>query len=254
MSNEKDWLDELYAEGADDLPPAALDEKIRATARQPVAHPWYRSPARLGVLATAASLVIAASVIYFDAAPVDLETPTRESTQATFDDGAASPKREIDAPREGQALPGAAKARAPTAAPSGRQASGAAPPNQPLQRQLATPAADTPQATDQTYQTPAVTEPTERLMEEQVDEQRSESTAVGAERLATRADAVALQSNQGVDPAEMLAQRCGALPGSTETREIVADESGYLVVVTLGGDVRRWRCVDGAWLELTSEQ
>ena len=65
MSNERDWLDGLYAEGSDEQPPAELDTRIKAAARRRIRHPWYLSPGRLTTLATAASLVIAASVIYF---------------------------------------------------------------------------------------------------------------------------------------------------------------------------------------------
>ena len=55
-------------------------------------------------------------------------------------------------------------------------------------------------------------------------------------------------------PADMLAARCGPLPGSEETREISEDEFGWLVTVRIGADVQTWRCIDGAWIETTSEQ
>ena len=47
---------------------------------------------------------------------------------------------------------------------------------------------------------------------------------------------------------------CGPLPGTDETREIISDAEGALVTVTAGEDVRSWRCSDGAWIELPSEQ
>jgi len=53
-----DWLDELYQQDTDEMPPAALDEQIRSAARRPLT-PWYRQPARL---ATAATLLLAAGM------------------------------------------------------------------------------------------------------------------------------------------------------------------------------------------------
>jgi hypothetical protein len=118
MSNEPDWLEDLYAEGGDEQPPAELDDRIRAAARQPVPRRWYSNPARLAALATAASLVIAASVIYFDpaffepveetlpAAPVEslvedaapAEVPGRAPALKTSPQKLAEPKR-LDAER-----------------------------------------------------------------------------------------------------------------------------------------------------------
>lgn len=56
------------------------------------------------------------------------------------------------------------------------------------------------------------------------------------------------------ESAAQLVQLCGALPGTEETREIQNDEAGWLLIITVGDDVRLWRCVDGAWVETTSEQ
>ena len=51
-----------------------------------------------------------------------------------------------------------------------------------------------------------------------------------------------------------LIQRCGALPGEAESRVLIADANGWQVTVSVGEDVRVWRCIDGAWIETTSEQ
>ncbi len=51
-----------------------------------------------------------------------------------------------------------------------------------------------------------------------------------------------------------LEQLCGPLPGTEQNREITSDTEGFKVVVTIGEDERTWRCIDGAWIELDSEQ
>lgn len=104
MSDKPDWIDELYAEGAEELPPPALDEKIRAAARQPVQHPWYRSPGRLTALATAASIVIAASVLYLETDPSTLDAPSTElESQAAPRDTGAQLKSEAIELQESEA-------------------------------------------------------------------------------------------------------------------------------------------------------
>ncbi|MFV2090059.1 MAG: hypothetical protein ACC642_05345, partial [Pseudomonadales bacterium] len=65
MPKETDWLDELYQQANDQAPPEALDESIQAAARKAV-EPWYRNRRRLTSLATAASVVVAALVVYLD--------------------------------------------------------------------------------------------------------------------------------------------------------------------------------------------
>ena len=185
MSDEQSQIDELYAEGATDTPPPELDEKIRAAARQPVAHPWFRNPGRLAALATAASLVIAVSVIFFEPEQLAVEEPAEvidaETTQLLEREQI---KFEFETVLENQAV------EAPAAAPAPAKS-------------VARPAAD-------------------RV--------------------------------SGRQAAEALAERCGPLPGSEETRELSEDESGWLVTVRIGADVRTWRCIDGAWIETASEQ
>mgnify|MGYP001817387269 CR=1 FL=1 len=196
MSDDRDWIDELYAEGARETPPPELDAKIRATARQPVRHPWYRNPGRLAALATAASLVIAVSVIFFEPEQPQLETPAETPTLA--EDNPMPPPQ--------------APAR------SGERA----------ERRFAAEPAQ------------AATERAEPLLEEAM--------------VADVADAAIGSLTVEKAAAAELTQRCGPLPGSEETREISSDPSGWLVTVTVGTDVRTWRCIDGAWIETTSEQ
>ncbi len=236
MSDEQDRIDELYAEGATDSPPPELDEKIRASARQPLRHPWYRNPGRLAALATAASLVIAVSVIFFepeqlaveDAAPALDSKATRvlEREEITF---------ELDAAVENQPLEAPAAAPEPLrrmAMPASEQAAG---------RQAADSAGVGMRAQELTQ------EQREQLKQEpDLQELAIEETVVTGSRLGSAAFASY--------PADELARRCGPLPGTEETREVAEDESGWRVTVSVGADVRTWRCIDGAWIETTSEQ
>jgi hypothetical protein len=224
MPDEQSQIDELYAEGATDNPPPELDEKIRAAARQPVKHPWYKNPGRLAALATAASLVIAVSVIFFEPEQLAVEEPTQaidaESTQLL---GHEESRFDAEAVPENQA------AEAPAAAPAPA-------------KHVARPSADRVSGRQDADSADTVL----RAMESDPREAAIEEAMVSGSRIGS----AAIVSS----PAEVLAERCGPLPGSEETREISEDESGWLVTVRIGTDVRTWRCIDGAWIETTSAQ
>ena len=249
MSDDPDWIDELYADGPEALPPAALDEKIRAAARQPVRHPWYRSPGRLTALATAASLVIAVSVIYFEPDQLTLEAPAPELEPQTSQSRDREAEVQVDALSSGrleEKMVGAAKsetaeqkstlARKISNEPAD-SAAGAAPAAAPAARPV-------PTAPDQ--QPERMTSSSLRAMEQDLSEDRID------EALTTDLSDQATLLEE--EPAAELAQLCGTLPGTAETREIQSDEAGWLVTVTVGEDIRTWRCIDGAWVETTSEQ
>ncbi len=222
MSDKQDWIDELYAEGAEEGPPPELDEKIRAAARAPVQHPWYRNPGRLAMLATAASLVIAVSVIYFEPEQAFLDDP--EPVPQAME--RAEPKQSA---ADFEALPEVERAENGVRAAKAVPAPAASPPrSEPVaERQAADP-----------------TGRAMRMLErDQAAAQIEEIAVTGFPVGSTLADQ---------DIAEELVQLCGALPGTAETREISSDESGWLVTVSIGEDVRTWRCVDGAWIETTA--
>jgi hypothetical protein len=243
MSDKPDWIDELYAEGTEELPPPALDEKIRAAARQPVQHPWYRSPGRLTALATAASIVIAVSVLYLETNPstLDAPSPELESQAAPSADSAAgrSDTERVDAAKSETTERKSTLMRqiSNEAAEAPIAGAGAAP---------ATAPADIPASAAPDQQPQRTGSSSLRAMEQDLAPARVEEAPV-----AELSDQAALLEKE---PADELARLCGALPGTEETREITSDEAGWLVTVAVGSDVRTWRCVDGAWIEVTSEQ
>ncbi len=269
MSDEPDWIDELYAEGAKELPPPALDEKIRAAARAPVQHPWYRSPGRLAALATAASMVIAVSVIYFepeqsrlDAPPIqELAPKSLESVDAEIEFEESAPGSLAEGERVG-ATEGAASTATADEIVERRLKQEAAEQKSMLAQKISNTPAEAPAAVSAEPAPPAKTasrtapdtfadrqpeDPSStnlRALElDRAESQIEEAIATGA------ADQALL-----ADPAAALMQACGPLPGTDETREILSDEAGWRVVVTVGDDVRTWRCIDGAWIEKRSEE
>ena len=243
MPDDQDWIDELYAEGAKEVPPPELDAKIRAAARQPVRHPWYRSPGRLTVLATAASLVIAVSVIFFQPEQPKQPMAPAETAPVAAEQAAPGSKRTVEPAEPASGRREADNAAAIRPEPANRPATSTLN-GEPARlrssgsRQPATAAAEAAAATDA------------RVME-------AERAAAGRAELLLEEAAVADSAIGSLVVAEEAAAeliaRCGPLPGSEETRAISSDASGWLVTVTVGSDVRTWRCIDGAWLE-TSEQ
>ncbi len=225
MSNEPDWLEELYAQGGEEQPPAALDDRIRAAARQPLRRRWYSSPARLATLATAASLVIAASVIYFDPdQPRQSEAPEDRAADAAVEET-------LD-----ETAPGSGRANAFKAEPAG-------------------PAGEMKQ-TDSPDQGPGKKV---RQMEKPLPAAAGmEADAVQSPpAIGTSTAARSLQYHELAEqeaPISGLEDRCGPLPGTQESRRLHFDGAQWLVIVRIGDDDRTWRCLDGAWIETDSEE
>ena len=248
MPDNQDWIDDLYAEGAEEQPPPELDEKIRAAARQPVQHPWYRSPGRLAALATAASLVIAVSVIYFEpeqmevGAPVDdrvdlLETPAEQDIAYELEEMPERKRAEMPA-----SAPGVAKVAADSAA------------NEPAMPESVTSPADVARKTTDASASVPAPEPAGRL------QAASGMTAREQERVEQNLEARVASSQTDQAAASLqaitveLEALCGPLPGTEQNREITSDAEGWQVIVTIGEDERAWRCIDGAWIEISEQQ
>ncbi len=239
MSDDPDWIDELYAEGAKAVPPPALDEKIRAAARQNVRPRWYRTPGRLAALATAASLVIAVSVIYLESGPSQLEGQLERQMKDQKKDQMRDQMKEQP------------EVMAPDFAPAPLQSAGFDEDRSvTLEERLAD--RHEREAVGAAADTAA-----RRQLKSEVAQARSmpdrnvENMAAGTYADTLAAAPIALAE---MEVAAELTELCGALPGAAETREILSDESGWLVQDTVGGDVRTWRCVDGAWIETPSQQ
>jgi hypothetical protein len=268
MSDDPDWIDELYAEGAEELPPAALDERIRAAAREPVRHPWYRNPGRLTALATAASLVIAVSVIYFEPDQPALEAPApalESPLQQRKDlDEEIMVEREAVLPEAvGVTAADRPSEEAPMDAASdrGMKIEAAERKSMPARRSINTPAASL--AADAVTPDSPAASPAQNLAPDQQPEATGAASPSGRSMESAEADTIGevrFESAVGTaivskeSAARELIRLCGALPGEEQSREIVADGAGWLVTVTVGDDVRSWRCVDGAWIEEASEQ
>lgn len=231
--DQPDWIDELYAEGQQELPPPMLDARIQAAARAPVSRPWYFSPGRLTTLATAASLVLAAMVIYYlpDVPPAPaseglmlpeaLEEAEQQGNVATLPGGS-------DAPARSKAFSEsvAAQGEPPAAAGKRGAAESAVPAAAPMEFKKA-----------ERYQ--ALT-----------DELAVMRTEQRRQNPATDSAGVAMAS-MDMDSAVRLAELCGPLPGTAETRALHMDSvDWYLTVTGPGADRRYWRCQDGAWIEL----
>lgn len=246
MPDNSDWIDDLYSEGQDEQPPAELDERIRAAARREIRRPWLGRRGRLTALATAASLVIAAMVVYY--APT--EPPTAENAGRLMGPepaaGRATSSPGIDSLGEDAALE------------AGLQR--ASDRDQPLPAPVtaAAPAAPAPAAPAQALEKSV---PLRRLQGDgagrnsnlaSADSGFSERPAEGnsvirAERAAAR---VAPDQGPTADVQAQLADLCGPLPGTADNRRLDADVHGWYLTVTAGGDARFWRCQDGAWIEI----
>ncbi|MEM8768392.1 MAG: hypothetical protein AAGE43_13155 [Pseudomonadota bacterium] len=73
-AEQPDWIEDLYAEGADEQPPAAIDATIREAARSHGVTPWYRDPRHLTGLAAAASFVLVVLIGFYGPEP-DMSAP-----------------------------------------------------------------------------------------------------------------------------------------------------------------------------------
>ena len=242
MSDDKDWIDELYAEGAKATPPPELDARIRAAARRPVRHPWYRSPGRLAALATAASLVIAVSVIFLEPEQLDVpaETEALDRQQAVPSADVLFEFEELPAGRREEKKASAARQAPPAPATA----------NEPAERAFKAESALRKSTISEQPAQPPAAAGTRAMEADQVMADEAESPL--EEAVVTGSGVGALESEE--EAIAELIRRCGALPGSAESRELLRDESGWLVSVTVGADVQSWRCIDGAWIEAISEQ
>jgi len=251
MSNDPDWLDELYAQGADEQPPAELDARIRAAARREPRHPWYTNPGRLASLATAASLVIAASVIYFEPAEESLLIPAESETMS------APVLEPVPAPAE---VPGEKpmEERSSTAADTDAASmkSISSPRRQAEPKRQAAGRTDGVEAgaLEEVIVTAAPASPPTAPDKA---ESREDSPALSMQKLEFGASLRSTENDSTADlemsVALELERLCGPLPGPPENRSITSDEDGWLVTVSIGTDVRTWRCQDGAWIEPDSE-
>jgi hypothetical protein len=217
MSNEPDWLDGLYAEGSDEQPPAELDTRIKSAARRRIRHPWYLSPGRLTTLATAASLVIAASVIYFD--PVE-ETLLKEQEPAER----ILEETVMEAGQEDAVVLKPAPSRE-VSNETKRQSPGR------LERIRA----------DADLEDIAVTASEAQM---QAPSSQTDARSMQTDPVGKTEASVVLE----------LERLCGPLPGNRDNRTITSDNGGWLVTVSIGSDRRSWRCQDGAWISADSEQ
>lgn len=277
MSDDRDWLDELYAEGREE-PPAALDGAVLAAARENATRPWYRNLRYLTTVATAASFVLAAMVIYY--APEDdgfgPQTVSPRSASAPSAPAEARAERAPDGladrvpsahrqPGEDRALAVEADQASTTA---GQPAVIDAPtaPARPALR--ASPPAAEP--------LPAGTEPfADRVREEAVatsapepagreltpDIGRSGLTSDTAQRqqrnlatfdTAAKASAEAKETLSAVLAG--LIEQCGPAPGTDEARRVARDALGWYLVVTAVANgaegVTYYRCEQSAWQEI----
>ena len=261
-----DWIEALYAEGASDLPPVKLDERIQAAARQP-SRPWYRDLRRLTSLATAASLVVAAMVIYYAPTSEDpglpatekarIQAPAAETTgaleeaesppvradRASYRPVEAAPKQE-DQPRIPDAglenIASEVSAVRPAvvvpAEPDAARQSAILEPALREQRGVATPG-----------KSAAATSPTQvgKRMGEPTGEQDADTTG---EHLAdeTGADLTTL--------AARLEMQCGAMPGNPEQRTFAEDAKGWYLIVSDAAGAVYWRCLEGAWRTMDPQE
>lgn len=250
MPDNSDWIDDLYSEGQGEQPPAELDERIRAAARREIRRPWFPRPGRLTALATAASLVIAAMIVYY--------APTEPSS--TENAGRLmAPER---AAAEAKSSPGEDSLSEEEALVAGLQR--ASDRDQPLPAPVAAVPADTAPAASAPAAPAQAMEKTEPLRllqgggtgrnsnlasaDSGLREQPAESDRVSrAERAAAR---VAPDQGLTADVEAQLADLCGPLPGAADNRRLDTDADGWYLTVTAGDDARFWRCQDGAWIEI----
>ncbi len=237
MSDDRDWIDDLYAEGRDEAPPAALDAVILTAARDNATRPWYRNIRTLTTLATAASFVLAAMVVYYapdDASltgPPSKEAPERRQAIDRAGDRAAGAADEADVP----ARPPAVKVAAPQAPAESTEAERLAGTSL---EEAALPSAAAPEVAD------AMT-----------DSGRSMLSATNAARRAEQtATSVGLTANKTAEPKAVLDDvlstltgRCGTAPGTAESRTLLQDALGWYLAVTTAETVTYYRCIDDTW-------
>lgn len=234
MSDDSDRIDELYREHRDE-PPAELDAAILAAARDNAARPWYRDLRYLTTVATAASFVLAAMVVYYapqeggvtTAVPVTSDRERREDADRTAD----------QAPRPA----------APAATPVPTKAAGT----------VGTSLEEAVSAPRSAPHEPAETEESPQPAEAPTDAGRSLMVQDAAKRMerslpslgveATRSGATAAGA---ADMLATLADRCGPPPGTDDTRTLDTDALGWYLRVVTADAVTYYRCENGAWREV----
>jgi hypothetical protein len=249
MPNETDWIDELYAEGADQQPPEALDAAILSSARRAV-RPWYRRPRALASLATAASLVLAAMVVVLAPPEQAPEVPGAASEPAAEEQFRPERRMEVVEQEvvpmdyELRDAPGAREADAPAApepAGAGRFAAPAAAPSSPAATQ---PGSADDEGTAALEKQP----PQDRLGSDQsaIATEAARQDEILRRRAATSAE---LQSG-GWSLASPAPARCGELPGTETTRRFGRDATGVYLVVNEADRISYWRCQTDHWSEV----
>lgn len=219
MSDDRDRIDELYREHRDE-PPAELDAAILAAARDNAARPWYRDLRYLTTVATAASFVLAAMVVYY--------APQEDGFSTAVPTTAPARERREDAGRTADRAPRPASPAAESAPLKSERAIGTS---------LEEAASQAPQAT--------------------ADAGRSLTVQDTAKHLQRTLSSAGLEANRtgdtDVSPADALAtlaDRCGPAPGTDDTRTLKTDVLGWYLTVTEADAVTFYRCENGSWREI----
>ncbi len=244
MSDDPDWIDELYAESAEE-PPAALDETILAAARDNAKRPWYRNLRYLTTIATAASFVLAAMVVYY--APEDSFTspasaPAPELREAADQVPSTDRQSEADQPSTIIEPPRAAN---PAVAGSVESASDVR-----ETRSLSAKREQLGNAVreEATAHAP-VPEPPSGATSGAARELQTTDTAKQAQQPPFRL-AGSLSAEDKALPTETLATLidvCGPAPGSETSRRLARDAIGWYLAVTSAASVTYYRCENDAW-------
>ncbi|MGE0622333.1 MAG: hypothetical protein AB7I04_02790 [Pseudomonadales bacterium] len=243
MSDDRDWIDELYAESREE-PPAALDAAVLAAARENASRPWYRNLRTLTTVATAASFVLAAMVVYY--APEDAAI----SREASAPPAAEAPA--VSGLREAAERPSAADRAESRVQPTSPATDAELPPPEAVSTRAAGFADDARQEAAHLSGPASEPVPPPAAREMPTDTakrlQRSVSTLGAASNLSAEATAKS--------PAVLaeLIDQCGPAPGTEASRQLERDALGWYLVVTVvagGADTTRYyRCQDSTWHEI----
>ncbi|MFV2091332.1 MAG: hypothetical protein ACC642_11790, partial [Pseudomonadales bacterium] len=199
-------------------PPEALDESIQAAARKAI-EPWYRNRRRLTSLATAASVVVAALVVYLDPGvnkPVEFTPPLKQIRMVDEPEVQTAGKRSVESISEAELR---------VAAPMDSVAEAVA--DRPVVRRLPAEALNAP--------------PRQGLDSADGAEEATSDLASFSSKLEID-NAAAGAINASID--------CGIPPGTEETRsyETYAGDDYLLVKVDAG--TQYWRCDGTQWMEV----
>ena len=243
-ANEPDWIEDLYAEGQDEGPPAALDDTIRAAARSHGLTPWYRDPRRLTGLAAAASFVIVVLIGFYGQGP-ESEAPEQLRTTSDVAKTETSGRLRRDLPAAAPAAP--AGERQPAAASRTQTADTADLGTSQLAERPGAPTAEI----EEIVVTANV--PDDRPAEEEIPADREAASEPLASAISQRyapgtassLDTLAVTALKESDHAAIEARlegECGALPGTAENRSLGEDDLGLYLIVTDAEGSRYFRC------------